>query len=177
MPTSPGCAGPWTGPTSSTDPRFSTLALRAQHGDEINDIVAEWTVGQSAEAIEAACIAHDVPVGTAYSAADIFADPHMAARGDLVSVEDPVVGPIRQQAPFPRYVGRPTPVPTGAPRLGADNQASGATWWGCHPRSSSGCRTTGWSERPGWSGHVARSRRPLSCRARGRGAGPGAVRR
>jgi crotonobetainyl-CoA:carnitine CoA-transferase CaiB-like acyl-CoA transferase len=106
-----------------TDPRFTTLALRAKHGDEINGIVAEWTVGQSAEAVEAACIAHDVPVGTAYSAADIFADPHMAARSDLVTVDDPVVGPIRQQAPFPRYVGRPTPVPTGAPRLGADNQA------------------------------------------------------
>jgi crotonobetainyl-CoA:carnitine CoA-transferase CaiB-like acyl-CoA transferase len=106
-----------------TDPRFTTLALRAKHGDEINGIVAEWAVGQSAEAVEAACIAHDVPVGTAYSAADIFADPHMAERGDLVTVEDPVVGPIRQQAPFPRYVGRPTPVPTGAPRLGADNQA------------------------------------------------------
>jgi crotonobetainyl-CoA:carnitine CoA-transferase CaiB-like acyl-CoA transferase len=106
-----------------TDSRFTTLALRAKHGDEINGIVAEWTVAQSAEAVEAACIAHDVPVGTAYSAADIFADPHMAARGDLVTVEDPVVGPIRQQAPFPRYVGRPTPVPTGAPRLGADNQA------------------------------------------------------
>ena len=106
-----------------TDPRFTTLALRAKHGDEINGIVAEWTVGQSAEAVEAACIAHDVPVGTAYSAADIFADPHMAARGDLVTVDDPVVGPIRQQAPFPRYVGRPTPVPTGAPRLGADNRA------------------------------------------------------
>ena len=70
-----------------------------------------------------------MPVGTAYSAADIFADPHMAARGDLVTVDDPVVGPIRQQAPFPRFVGRRRPVPTGAPRLGADNRPSGATWW------------------------------------------------
>jgi crotonobetainyl-CoA:carnitine CoA-transferase CaiB-like acyl-CoA transferase len=108
-------------PDLAADPRFSTLARRAEHGDEINDIVAAWTYRQSAEAVEASCIAHDVPVGTAYSAADIFSDPHMAARGDLVSVEDPVVGTIRQQAPFPRYVGRPTPVPTGAPRLGADN--------------------------------------------------------
>jgi len=110
-------------PDLTTDPRFTTLALRARHGDEINDIVAAWTGNQSAEAVEAACIAHDVPVGTAYSAADIFADPHMAARGDLVTVDDPVVGPVRQQAPFPRFVGRPTPVPTGAPRLGADNRA------------------------------------------------------
>jgi len=106
-----------------TDPRFTTLALRSEHADEINGIVAAWTGERDATDIEAACIAHDVPVGTAYSAADIFADPHMAARGDLVAVEDPVLGPIRQQAPFPRFVGRPTPVPTGAPVLGADNRS------------------------------------------------------
>jgi crotonobetainyl-CoA:carnitine CoA-transferase CaiB-like acyl-CoA transferase len=105
------------------DPRFTTLALRSSHAEEINGIVAAWTGTRDAADIEAVCIAHDVPVGTAYSAADIFGDPHMAARGDLVAVEDPVVGPIRQQAPFPRFVGRPTPVPTGAPLLGADNRS------------------------------------------------------
>ncbi len=105
------------------DPRFATLARRSEHADEINGIVAAWTATRDAADIEAVCIAHDVPVGTAYSAADIFHDPHMAARGDLVAVDDPVVGPIRQQAPFPRFVGESTPVPTGAPRLGADNRA------------------------------------------------------
>ena len=104
------------------DPRYATLASRSEHADEINGVVAEWTGGRNAADIEAVCIANDVPVGTAYSAADIFADPHMAARGDLVAVDDPVVGPIRQQAPFPRFVGRRAPVPTGAPRLGADNR-------------------------------------------------------
>ena len=62
-----------------------------------------------------------MPIGTAYSAADIFADPHMTARGDLVSVDDPVIGPVRQQAPFPRLTNHPTPVPAGAPRLGEHN--------------------------------------------------------
>jgi crotonobetainyl-CoA:carnitine CoA-transferase CaiB-like acyl-CoA transferase len=58
-------------------------------------------------------------VATAYTAADVFADPHMAARGDLVPVADPVAGELSQQAPYPRFVGEPVPVPTGAPRLGA----------------------------------------------------------
>jgi alpha-methylacyl-CoA racemase len=40
-----------------------------------------------------------------------------------VPVDDPVLGPVRQQAPFPRFVGRPVPVPTGAPRLGADTRS------------------------------------------------------
>ncbi len=109
-------------PDLLADPRFAALAGRAAHGDEINGIVAAWTGGLTAEAVESACIAHDVPVGTAYSAADIFEDPHMSARGDIIAVEDPVLGTIRQQAPFPRFVGEPMPVPTGAPRLGADNR-------------------------------------------------------
>lgn len=104
------------------DPRFAKLADRAAHGEVINGLVAEWTGAHTAEEVETACVAHDVPVTTAYSAADIAADPHMVARGDLVEVADPVAGPVRQQAPFPRFVGRPTPVPDGAPRLGQHNR-------------------------------------------------------
>lgn len=100
------------------DPRFSTLAARAAHRDEINELVARWAVGLPAAEVEAHCVAHGVPAATAYSAADIFADPHIATRGDLVEVHDPVVGPLRQQAPYPRFAGQPPPAPTGAPRLG-----------------------------------------------------------
>ncbi len=108
-------------PELAADPRFASLAERASRGDEINGIVAAWTASLPAADVERRCIDHDVPVGTAYSAADIFADPHMAERGDLVAVDDPVIGPVRQQAPFPRFVGEPPVVPTGAPRLGEHN--------------------------------------------------------
>jgi crotonobetainyl-CoA:carnitine CoA-transferase CaiB-like acyl-CoA transferase len=108
-------------PDLAADPRFATLAERAARGDEINGLVGEWTASLTAEEITARCVEHDVPVGTAYSAADIFADPHMTARGDLVSIDDPVIGPVRQQAPYPRLSRHPTPVPTGAPRLGEHN--------------------------------------------------------
>jgi succinyl-CoA---D-citramalate CoA-transferase len=100
------------------DPRFGRLSDRAAHGDEINALVADWTRGLDAQTVEERCVACDVPVATAYTAADIFADAHIAARGDLVTVDDPVLGPVRQQAPFPRQVGESPPVPSGAPRLG-----------------------------------------------------------
>jgi succinyl-CoA---D-citramalate CoA-transferase len=105
-------------PDLADDPRFARLADRAERNDEINGIVADWTGTHTAAEVEEACVACDVPVATAYTAADIFEDPHFAARDDLVSVDDPVAGPMRQQAPYPRFVGEPTPVPAGAPRLG-----------------------------------------------------------
>ena len=82
----------------------------------------DWTLAHTADEIERACVASDVPVATAYSAREIASDPHFAERGDLVGVDDPVIGPLRQQAPFPRIVGEPAPVPTGAPELGAHNR-------------------------------------------------------
>ncbi len=104
------------------DPRFTTLAERAANAELINGIVADWTATRAAAEVEAACVDADVPVASAYSVADIVADEQVAARGDLVTVDDPVLGAVRQQAPFPRVVGTPTVVPTGAPRLGEHNR-------------------------------------------------------
>ncbi len=112
------------------DPRFVTLAERARHGDEINAEVAAWALTHSAEELEAVCVAHDVPVAAAYSAKEIALDPHFAARRDLVEVADPVVGPLHQQAPYPRLVGEEQAVPRGAPRLGADNEEVWCTMTG-----------------------------------------------
>jgi crotonobetainyl-CoA:carnitine CoA-transferase CaiB-like acyl-CoA transferase len=103
------------------DARFRTLEERAKNGDVINGVVADWCEQHAAADIEKACLAHDVPVGTAYDAADIAGDAHMAARGDLVVVADPVVGPMRQQAPYPRLSSTPVRPPAGAPRLGEHN--------------------------------------------------------
>ncbi len=110
-------------PDLLADPRFTRLADRAANGDVINGIVAEWTSGLPATVVEERCVAADVPVATAYTAADVFADPHFAARGDIVTVDDPVAGPLRQQAPFPRRVGEPVVAPAGAPRLGEHTDA------------------------------------------------------
>jgi len=113
-------------PDLAADPRFATLAERAARGDEINGLVAEWTSSLSADEITVRCVEHDVPIGTAYSAADIFNDPHMQARGDLVAIDDSVIGPVRQQAPFPRLTNQPTPVPVALPASASTTAKSGA---------------------------------------------------
>ena len=100
------------------DERFATVAARARNGAAINGSVAEWAAGLDAAEIEARCVACDVPVGRVYDAADLAADEHMAARGDICTVDDPVIGPVRQQAPFPRLGAESPAAPAGAPRLG-----------------------------------------------------------
>ena len=102
--------------------RFSTMARRAEHGDEMNGIVAAWCRERTAREIQDVLEAHEVPFGIAYSVADIFADPHVAARGDVETVEDPVVGPLRMQGVYPRFSRTPGAIRRAAPRLGAHNE-------------------------------------------------------
>jgi crotonobetainyl-CoA:carnitine CoA-transferase CaiB-like acyl-CoA transferase len=109
-------------PELADDPRWRTLRDRVADADGINDLVAEWAATLTAREVEEVCVANGVPVGVAYDAAEIIADPHVVARGDLVEVDDPFAGPHLQQAPFPRLDRhRPEP-PTPAPSLGQHNR-------------------------------------------------------
>lgn len=130
-------------PDLPTDPQWDTLAKRAARSDEINGIVAEWTSTLTAAEVERACVEHDVPVGTAYTADDIVHDPHMQARHDIVTVEDPVIGPVRQQAPFPRIDGGDPVAPTGAPTLGQHNDDVWSGLVGLSPDELAGYRRRG----------------------------------
>ncbi|HJQ83603.1 MAG TPA: CoA transferase [Candidatus Binatia bacterium] len=103
------------------DPRFTTMATRAAHGDEINGIVAAWCRERTSRELQDVLERHEVPFGVAYSVADVFADPHVQARGDIVTVDDPVIGPVRMQGVYPRFARTPGAIQRGAPRLGEHN--------------------------------------------------------
>ena len=103
------------------NPKFTTMALRAQHGDEINQIVSEWVGLRTAAELAVVLDRFEVPFGFAYSVADIFADPHIAERGSITSVDDPTIGPVRMQGVYPRFSRTPGAVQSGAPKLGAQS--------------------------------------------------------
>ena len=104
------------------DPRFASLTARVAHADEINDIVGEWVRQHTADEIEQILVAAQVPVTRAHSIAAISADPHYAAREDIVTVDDPSIGPVRMQAVYPRLSATPGRIQRGAPKLGEHNQ-------------------------------------------------------
>ena len=104
------------------NPKFSSLGARAENSDEINQIVADWCRARTADEIEALALKADVPFARTMTVADICADPHIAARGDLQTVDDPVVGPVRMQGVYPRFSRTPGAIRSGAPELGAHNE-------------------------------------------------------
>jgi crotonobetainyl-CoA:carnitine CoA-transferase CaiB-like acyl-CoA transferase len=100
------------------DERFATLDARARNGDAINAEVADWCKTKTLAEIEETLIAKQVPVSAVYAIDRLVEDPQVLARDAVVPVDDPVLGPIRQQAPVPRLDRTPLRISRGAPRLG-----------------------------------------------------------
>jgi crotonobetainyl-CoA:carnitine CoA-transferase CaiB-like acyl-CoA transferase len=75
-------------PDLAADPRFDTNNHRLAHRAETVAIVEGWTRPRTKAQI-AAALGTRVPFGPVNTAADIYADPHMAARGMLAQVEHP----------------------------------------------------------------------------------------
>ena len=70
------------------DPRYATRGARGARRDEVSALVAAWTA-QHDKATLARMLGGRVPFGPLNTIADIFADPHVAARGMLASIAHP----------------------------------------------------------------------------------------
>jgi formyl-CoA transferase len=109
-------------PELATDPRYATHVARGERQQELDDHIAAWTASRTIAEVEAAMIAHSVPAGRIFTAADMLADPQFAAREALVAVEHPQWGRFRMQNAFPRLSDTPSSVRGLAPAMpGQDN--------------------------------------------------------
>ncbi|MGZ4211277.1 MAG: CaiB/BaiF CoA transferase family protein [Actinomycetota bacterium] len=104
------------------DDRFASLEARARNADAINDVVAAWCRARPLDEIERILVDAQVPVSAVYSVDRIVEDPQVRARGSIVTVDDPVLGPVRQQGPVPRLDRTPLRIARGAPALGEHNE-------------------------------------------------------
>jgi crotonobetainyl-CoA:carnitine CoA-transferase CaiB-like acyl-CoA transferase len=64
---------------------------------------------------------HEVGFSPIYDAADIFADPHFAARQTIVRVADEELGEVRMQCVVPRFSETEVAVRSAGPSLGQHN--------------------------------------------------------
>jgi formyl-CoA transferase len=101
------------------DPALARNDGRAAQMQRIDDAIAEWTSRFSQEEVLKAMEKAEVPAGRIYSAADIAADPHFAARG---MIRDIVAGdgePLQVPGVIPVLSETPGEIRTSAPKLGA----------------------------------------------------------
>jgi crotonobetainyl-CoA:carnitine CoA-transferase CaiB-like acyl-CoA transferase len=104
------------------EPRLAALAGRLAARVELDARVATWTRGRSADEAATRLQAVGVSAMPVVGPDDLRRDPHLAARGALVEIEDPEIGPVLHVA-SPLRLGRiPLAPARPAPRLGADTE-------------------------------------------------------
>jgi crotonobetainyl-CoA:carnitine CoA-transferase CaiB-like acyl-CoA transferase len=108
-------------PEWGDDARYATNPARTARADEVDALVGGWFLEHTAEEAQRVLDEAGVPVCPIYSIADIFADPHFAAREDIVAPEDPVVGRVPMPAVLPRFSRTPGAVRHTGPALGEHN--------------------------------------------------------
>jgi CoA:oxalate CoA-transferase len=102
----------------STDTRTADGTSRAANAEFIRPIIESWLADKTRAEAVVLLEQYGVPSGPVYTAADVFDDPHLAARKMLVSVDDPVAGP-RKYARSPLHLSSTPEIPTApAPQLG-----------------------------------------------------------
>jgi CoA:oxalate CoA-transferase len=95
------------------DVRSKTAPARAEHAGVLQPIIEGWLAERTrAEAVEALNAA-DVPCGPVYTTADVFADPHVEARGMLMEVDG-----LKFARTVPHLSANPQLPAEPAPRLG-----------------------------------------------------------
>jgi crotonobetainyl-CoA:carnitine CoA-transferase CaiB-like acyl-CoA transferase len=104
--------------------RFPTMAERLARREEVEGLVQAWVGARDAEAALAALDAAEVPCSLVNSVRDLFADPQVKARENIVAVPEPGLGTVHLPGVVPRLSRTPGAIRHPGPRaLGADNEA------------------------------------------------------
>ena len=109
-------------PELATDARYATHDARGAHQAELDALIGEWTGHRTIDEVDRLMIAHSIPGGRVYTARDMLADEHFAAREAIVTVATQTRGPVPMQNAFPRLSRTPSRIRRAAPAVpGRDN--------------------------------------------------------
>ena len=102
--------------------RYGQQARRLANRDEVDRLASRWVGSMSLAEVMEICLAHEVPCGPLNTIADIFADPHFKARGNLVTIDDPEVGEVVVPSVIPKLSATPGRIAHLGPALGDANE-------------------------------------------------------
>ena len=102
----------------AADPRYGTNPLRVEHRDELVPVLASCLAARGSDQWLRRLAAAEVPCGPVNTLDRVFADPQLASRQMLLSVDHPTAGPLRLVASPARFDGMPPEPPLPPPLLG-----------------------------------------------------------
>lgn len=100
--------------------RYASLPQIVAGRDRLVAKLDEWISGHTAAECAAAMSAAEVIASRVYSVADMVVDPLFTEREDVITVEDPKLGPVRMHGIVPRLTQHPGAVWRTGPELGED---------------------------------------------------------
>ena len=104
------------------NPLFATMKARVENDPAMDAIVSEWISSLNYSDLKAIVDREGVPVSLVYDAADIFRDPHYAARENIVEMPHPTLGSIKMPGIVPVFSETPGEIKWIGPNLGEHNQ-------------------------------------------------------
>jgi formyl-CoA transferase len=110
-------------PELADDPRFRTHDSRGDRMQELDSLIAAWTATHEIDALLTKLHESGIPAGLIYTAKDMLADPHFAAREAIVTLLDQHLGEIKMQNVFPKLSAAPGRVRHAGGDLGQDNDS------------------------------------------------------
>ena len=100
---------------------WGPLANRERDRAKVDETVAAWTATYDRADLMQVCETSQVPCGPVYAIDEIFDDPHYAARGNILRMQDPRVGELAVPNLVPRLSETPGAVHWLGEALGAHN--------------------------------------------------------
>lgn len=100
---------------------FETAQQQTARRDELDDGLRMWAADRDADDCMKQLRSAGVVCARIYSVADIVQDETVREREQVISVEDPELGPLRMPGVIPRLAQRPGRVWRTGPALGQDN--------------------------------------------------------
>lgn len=102
--------------------KFGVVANRLKNFDAVDTLVGDYIKTFDRDDFITRCVEFDVPAAPINTIAEIFADPHVKARGTLAEVPDTQGNPVTMPGVVPRFSRTPGRITSTGPLLGESTE-------------------------------------------------------